>query len=67
MATRIPNDQPAGNLVCAIIAQAVRDYRRRDYYHVLAKEFLESKEAEEWATGWGINLTYIRKKLKEKQ
>lgn len=64
MTTRLPDDQSAISLACAIIAQAVRDCQRHDYS---AKKFLESKEAEEWCAGWGINLAYIRKKLREEQ
>lgn len=54
---------PYQELACAIIRQAIYDYRKKDERHNEAVLFLKSPEAQEFCIAWGVDLGYIGKRL----
>lgn len=56
------NLYPQRCLVCAIVAQAVRDCRKPTTREGLeALRWLASREVEEWCLGWGVDIERLQK------
>lgn len=59
---------PQRSLVCAIVAQAVRDCRKPTTREGLeALRWLHSREAGEWCDAWGLDLGRIRNGLQSRK